>query len=137
MNICCCCGCCCGVLRAIKSFPKPAALVASAFVAALDTATCGGCGTCVERCQMQALKITDGTAALDLDRCIGCGLCVSTCPTGSLELRRKPEPEQPEVPKDGVRAAIQLARARGKLGATSLALKVVQSKFDRLRALGS
>jgi formate hydrogenlyase subunit 6/NADH:ubiquinone oxidoreductase subunit I len=134
-NICCCCGCCCGVLRSIRSYPKPAAAVSSAFIAALDADSCSGCGTCVSRCQMQALRLDEGKAALSRDRCIGCGLCVSTCPTDSLVLQRRPASEQPKVPKDGVRAAIRLAREQGKLSVAGLALKVVQSKVDRLRAL--
>ena len=135
MNICCCCGCCCGVLRSLKAFPKPASMVSSPFVAALDAGSCGACGTCVDRCQMEALRVDGGSAELNLDRCIGCGLCVSTCPTGSLKLVRKPDSKQPDVPKDGIRAAIKLAQARGKLTPVGLALMVVKSKVDRLRAL--
>jgi hypothetical protein len=50
--LCTCSGCCCGVLRSLKLHPAPASLASSAFVASLDTETCQGCGTCVERCQM-------------------------------------------------------------------------------------
>ncbi len=135
MNICCCCGCCCGVLRSIKHFPKPGMQTASPFVASTNSETCEGCGTCVGRCQMDALQMEDGKAVLDRDRCIGCGLCVSTCPTESLALVRRPEPEQPSIPKDGIRSMIQLAKARGKLSGVDLALMVAKSKLDRLRAL--
>lgn len=135
MNICCCCGCCCGVLRSIKAYAKPATLVSSPFVAAVSADSCSGCGTCIGRCQMDALRLETGAIDLNRDRCIGCGLCVSTCPTGSLVLERKPASEQPKVPKDGIRTAIQLARARGKLSTADLALLIVKSKVDRLRAL--
>jgi electron transport complex protein RnfB len=93
LNICMCCGCCCRVLLSLKKQPRPVDMVASAFIAAIDAGTCSGCGTCVDRCQMDALWLDGGKATLDLERCIGCGLCVTTCPTESLSLLRKPEPE--------------------------------------------
>ena len=133
-NICMCCGCCCGILTNIKRHPQPASIVASAFVAALDVETCVGCGTCEDRCQMEAIYLEDGKAALDLDRCIGCGLCVTTCPTGALSLLRKPKTEQPYVPKDAVDANIRLGQARGKLNAGKLVGMLVKSKVDRLLA---
>jgi hypothetical protein len=49
-------------------------------------------------------------------------------------LVRKPETEQPEVPRDIVEASLKLARSRGKLGALSLAKMQLQSKLDRLLA---
>jgi electron transport complex protein RnfB len=134
INICACCGCCCGILTNVKRHPKPASLVASAFVAALDVETCEGCGTCEMRCQMEAIYVDNGHATLDLDRCIGCGLCVSTCPTESLSLRRKPEAEQPHVPKDLADAFIKLGQARGKLTTGGLVGMLVRSKVDRMLA---
>jgi NAD-dependent dihydropyrimidine dehydrogenase PreA subunit len=134
MNICACCGCCCGVLRSVKRYPKPASLVSTPFVAEANLETCEGCGTCTERCQMEAVRLDDGKVALDPDRCIGCGLCVTTCPTDSLSLRRKPESAQPLVPKDAVDSAIRLGRARGKLTTPGLVGMMVKSKVDRLLA---
>jgi electron transport complex protein RnfB len=131
-NICMCCGCCCGILTNIKRHPRPASMVASAFVAALDAETCTGCGTCELRCQMEAIHLDNGVAALDLDRCIGCGLCVTTCPTESLSLQRKPEAEQPYVPRDSVDANIRLGQARGKLTTGGLVGMLVKSRVDRL-----
>jgi NAD-dependent dihydropyrimidine dehydrogenase PreA subunit len=133
-NICMCCGCCCGVLTNVKRQPKPASFVASAFVAALNVETCDGCGICETRCQMEAIYLDDGYATLDLDRCIGCGLCVTTCPTESLSLQRKPEAEQPYVPKDLVDTNVKLGQARGKLTTGGLVGMLVRSKVDRLLA---
>ncbi len=115
VNICLCCGCCCLVLRNIKRHPKPASLISSPFVAAVNLDTCEGCGDCVDRCQMEALELGDRTVALNLDRCIGCGLCITACPTESLVMVRKPESEQPEVPKNMIEAAMKLGQARGKI----------------------
>jgi Fe-S-cluster-containing hydrogenase component 2 len=64
---------------------------------------------------MEALELDDNTVALDVDRCIGCGLCITACPTESLSMVRKPEAEQPEVPKNMIEAAMKLGQARGKL----------------------
>ena len=133
-NICCCCGCCCGVLRNLKLQPKPASLVSSPFVAAVDADTCIDCGICVDRCQMDALSLADGAISLNLDRCIGCGLCVSTCPTGSLTLVRKPEFEQPHVPKNIIEFYLRLARARGKLGLANMVKIPLRSMVDRALA---
>jgi electron transport complex protein RnfB len=129
-----CCGCCCGVLRSVKRFPKPASLVSSPFVAALNVETCEGCGTCETRCQMEAVYLDNDKAALDLDRCIGCGLCVTTCPTESLSLVRKPEAEQPSVPKDIVDNYVKMGQARSKMGIGELIGMQVRSKLDRLLA---
>ena len=134
MNICCCCGCCCQVLKAFKRREKPASMAATAFIVATNSDTCSGCETCIDRCQMEALQIENDHAVLDKDRCIGCGLCVSTCPTESLTLVRKPESEQLMVPKDMEKAAIQLAKVRGKLGPGKLISMLFKSKVDRLLA---
>lgn len=134
VNICCCCGCCCGVLRTVKRHPKPASVVSSAFVATSTPETCEGCGVCVERCQMDALRMEEDKAVLDVDRCIGCGLCVSTCPSGTLTLVRKPESEQPEVPRNFRGALMKLARVRGKLKPLSGTKIRLQSKVSRLLA---
>jgi len=134
VNICCCCGCCCQVLKALKRYPKPASLFSTPFLAELDRETCEGCGTCVDRCQMDALKMDEDVASLDLDHCIGCGLCVTTCPTESLTLARKPETEQSVVPKNMVDATIKLAKARGKLSTADLVQMQLKSKLDRFLA---
>ncbi len=132
--ICMCCGCCCGVLQTVKRHPKPATIVASPFVAALDAELCNGCGVCETRCQMEAVRLDGDTAALDLDRCIGCGLCVTTCPTGALTLQRKPDSEQPHVSGTTTGTYIRLGRARGKMGIGELVSLAVKSQVDRLLA---
>lgn len=129
VNICCCCGCCCQVLKSFKRHPEPASLVSSPFVATANRDTCEGCGTCLKRCQMEALRLEDEKVVLEIDRCIGCGLCVSTCPTGSLTLVRRPESEQPEVPRTMKDALVKLSRVRGKLGPISVAKMLLKSKL--------
>ncbi len=134
VNICCCCGCCCQVLKTLKRFPGPASLFSTSFVANNHAETCEGCGVCVDRCQMEALRLEDDVAALDVDRCIGCGLCVSTCPTHSITLVRKPAVGRAEVPKNVIKASIQLGMERGKLSNLALVKMNLKSKLDRLLA---
>jgi Na+-translocating ferredoxin:NAD+ oxidoreductase subunit B len=133
-NLCMCCGCCCGVLRSMKMNPYPARMASSPFVAVLDRDACAGCGTCLERCQMDAISLPDGTAELDLERCIGSGLCVTTCPSQALTLARKPDAQQRPVPKDVVQMTIRMAQSRGRLGPLHMARIGIRSVVDRLRA---
>jgi Na+-translocating ferredoxin:NAD+ oxidoreductase subunit B len=133
-NLCMCCGCCCGVLRSMKMHPYPARMASSPFAAVLDQSACAGCGDCLERCQMDALSLPDGTASLDVERCIGCGLCVTSCPSGALTLARKPDKQQRPVPKDVVRLTIRMAQTRGRLGPLQLAGIAARSAVDRFRA---
>jgi len=129
--ICCCCGCCCGVLRTIKTYPKPAELVAAPFAARLTAGSCTGCGICLGRCQMGALALTDKTVQLNHQRCIGCGLCVSTCPTGALRLFRKPRPQQRRVPANMATALLRTAWKRKKIGPFRVAAEIGKSQRDR------
>lgn len=131
--ICACCGCCCGVLSNLKLHEKPADLVANPFIAQYQPELCSGCGVCSERCQMEAIRLSNsGSAEFNADRCIGCGLCVSTCPSGALSLVRKPE--QPTIPRDTVSNYLQLGQARDVLSTARLAGTVVKSTIDRLIA---
>ena len=91
MNICTCCGCCCGILTHQKKIPEPAKFFATNFYAEVDEDSCIGCGTCVERCNMDAIEVEDAIAKVDLTRCIGCGVCVPTCTSDAIKLRKKEE----------------------------------------------
>jgi Fe-S-cluster-containing hydrogenase component 2 len=117
VNICCCCGDCCQVLLHLKRHNRPAAMVSSPFVVRVDVEACTGCETCLERCQMEALFMEDDHAALKEERCIGCGLCVSTCPGDALSLERKPDDQQPVVPKTPMEAHSLRAKRRTEAGA--------------------
>ncbi len=131
-NICACCGCCCGVLRTINTYPRPVDLVASPFIALVDSESCVGCGLCVKRCQMGAITVEDRKAVINYDRCIGCGLCVSTCPTHAMSLERKPKSEQPYVPRGMIDRTLRQVRARGKGPTSALARMLLRTGVDRL-----
>lgn len=84
--ICACCSCCCGILKMMKSFSRPGDFAATNYYAEIDSESCIGCGVCVKRCNLEAIKIIDKKAILSAGKCIGCGLCVSTCKPGSIRL---------------------------------------------------
>lgn len=97
-SLCCCCGCCCGYLSDMKELPKPTEFLKSNYYAEVDSETCTGCGTCIDRCQMNALTLVDDISTVNKDRCIGCGACVPTCPADAIQLRKKEQETVP--PKD-------------------------------------
>jgi ferredoxin len=99
-NICTCCGCCCQVLINLKKLPEPANHAAANYFATIDPELCIGCGTCIDRCQMEAIEMDEQSATILRKRCIGCGLCVTTCPEEALRLQRKPEAERSTPPPD-------------------------------------
>ena len=85
--LCCCCGCCCGIFRNIKRHPKPASIVLTPFVVSTNPETCTVCGTCVDRCPMDALTLGNSDVPdWDEDRCIGCGACASGCQEEAITL---------------------------------------------------
>jgi Na+-translocating ferredoxin:NAD+ oxidoreductase subunit B len=88
--ICMCCSCCCVLLKMLKMGGKPGDQVQSSFYATIDPEVCTACGTCAQRCQINA--VIEGDAyEIDTARCIGCGVCVSTCPVEAITLISKPE----------------------------------------------
>jgi len=94
--------------------PKPAEKVLTNYYMDVDKDACSGCETCVDRCQMEAIKIGDDAVAhVDRDRCIGCGLCVTTCPSDAAKLVAKPESERQTPPPTARDYMMQLAAARG------------------------
>ena len=115
-GMCNCCGDCCGVLLALRFHPKPAEAVLSNYYAWIEEGDCNGCGECLQRCQMDALKISDdGIAKIKLDRCIGCGLCVTTCPNGAISLKAKDDKELKIPAKDSMEQMLNMAKKRGIL----------------------
>ncbi len=93
-NICTCCGCCCQMLKNLKRLPEPANYAASNYFATIDQELCVGCGTCMDRCQMEAIETDGETSSILSKRCIGCGLCVTTCPEEAIRLQEKPEAQK-------------------------------------------
>jgi len=109
--ICCCCGCCCGALRRLKMLDNPADFFHSYYRALIDPETCTACGTCLDRCQINAIEEKDDVMEVNPARCIGCGLCVSTCPVEAITLEEKPGMDAPPANMEEVLE--RLASERG------------------------
>ena len=95
--VCNCCGCCCGFLKMLREHDVKAMLAVSNFQVAIDEESCTGCGDCVDRCQMEALRLEGEVVAVKIDHCVGCGNCVSVCPTESLSMVRRSDNRPPQI----------------------------------------
>jgi formate hydrogenlyase subunit 6/NADH:ubiquinone oxidoreductase subunit I len=93
--ICSCCGCCCALLLGSKMSRTPVQYHASNYYAQVISELCTGCGACVDKCQMDAIVVTDEKSTINLDRCIGCGVCTVHCPASAITLFRKAETRIP------------------------------------------
>ncbi|HUT54180.1 MAG TPA: 4Fe-4S binding protein [bacterium] len=87
LTICNCCPCCCIWRMAPYLDPKISAkLTPMPGVELRVTDACEGCGTCVEQCFVQAIRLEDGRAVIT-EMCKGCGRCAEACPHGAIELK--------------------------------------------------
>jgi len=54
--------------------------------AKVDPEKCTGCGTCVDECPTDAIKMVDDKAVVDEEECVDCGACVDVCPSEAITL---------------------------------------------------
>ncbi|RJP34999.1 MAG: hypothetical protein C4536_01565 [Actinobacteria bacterium] len=111
VGMCLCGSCCCHWLRGLKLQERPADHVQSSYQARIDPAMCNACGTCLERCQMEAIVEKDDAMEVDLARCIGCGLCLPTCAEGAVSLVARTDMPAPSPTYMGL-----VARVAGERG---------------------
>lgn len=53
----------------------------------VDLKKCVACGTCINVCPVDAIKMIDGVyAKVDQDKCVGCSKCVKVCPASVIEI---------------------------------------------------
>ncbi|MBI5118875.1 4Fe-4S binding protein [Candidatus Poribacteria bacterium] len=88
--MCCCCSCCCHLLKLLQWVDRPVDHFQSGYQATIDPELCTACGTCLERCQINAIKNGGSVMEIDPARCIGCGLCVSRCPAEAISFDKHP-----------------------------------------------
>ncbi|MBD3194896.1 MAG: 4Fe-4S dicluster domain-containing protein [Candidatus Lokiarchaeota archaeon] len=60
----------------------------TSYITELNEEKCKGCGTCVEKCPIEALSLINGKSQHDEKKCIGCGVCTTQCPEGARSLKR-------------------------------------------------
>jgi Pyruvate/2-oxoacid:ferredoxin oxidoreductase delta subunit len=96
----------CEVVAQVLKQPKPGWVFNSGFQPVFDAARCQACGTCLDRCPSEALKMGDeAVPTLDIDRCFGCGACATGCPESAIAMEAKPyHPVPPKTVKDLVSA---------------------------------
>jgi ferredoxin len=124
--VCACCGCCCGLLSVHKMLPKPVDFWAANHYASVNSDLCTACGTCVDRCQVNAIKIDEHlhTSIINLDRCIGCGNCVITCPSEAIRLIKKDKEIVPPEDTENLYDII-MANKKGLFGKMKLAARIM------------
>ena len=95
-TICNCCADACVFLTGLLAMGEKNMFARSNYVSVVDPDTCVVCGTCEERCPVDAISMED-SALVDADKCIGCGVCYPSCTTESITLVPRPEAEQTPV----------------------------------------
>jgi Pyruvate/2-oxoacid:ferredoxin oxidoreductase delta subunit len=86
--MCNCCGCCCEAILAYKKLGYRRK-INSNFFAQIDEKKCVGCGLCVKKCPVEAIKIINKKAVVDSDICIGCGVCQRSCSVKAITIERR------------------------------------------------
>jgi len=119
------------MLNMHKTLPKPINYWATNYYAVVDSSTCKGCGSCEEKCQVNAVKVSkkDEHAVVNLDRCIGCGVCVTNCPTDSMSLAKKSKESTPPQTREELLDII-MENKKGKFGKMMVTGKLI---FDAVR----
>ena len=86
-SICNCCKDCCDTLNVWRDGALPL-INSTYYLSVIDQDACIGCGTCVERCPTDAIKLNENQKAeRDENSCFGCGVCVRFCPEEAISLK--------------------------------------------------
>ena len=94
-TICNCCGCCCAFLVPINENSGLHILSYSNYLASVDADECIVCGTCEERCPVNAIEMADDVSRVDEKVCLGCGICVPGCDSNAIRLIQREEVKPP------------------------------------------
>ena len=81
----------------MKNFPQLIDVIPRNYYAEIDSELCTGCGTCLDRCQMDALTLIDEKSTVDLTR----------CPSDAVHLLKKEKEVIPPKDWDALYEAIK------------------------------
>ncbi len=85
-SICNCCKDCCGTLEWWR-MGIVALINSTNHLSQIDPDLCSGCGTCVEKCPVDAIELNESDIAeVNAEYCIGCGVCAHFCPENAITL---------------------------------------------------
>jgi len=86
LTVCHCCDCCC-YFKIYRLLPQEVArsLQKLAGLEVRVGEACDGCGVCVDRCFIKAMRIEEGKAVAG-QNCRGCGRCSVVCPRGAVKV---------------------------------------------------
>lgn len=116
--ICNCCSCCCEAVLAYKKLGYRSK-IHSNFISKFNKKKCIGCGICITRCPVAAIKFSKANKdekkfiKIDRKKCLGCGVCVKFCTTKSLLMERRKKLNF--TPKDSIERNFLAAIDAGKL----------------------
>ena len=85
-SICNCCEDCCATFEMWRDGVLPL-MNWTNYISEIDTELCNGCGTCVEKCPIDAIELNDeNKAQRNAEWCIGCGVCAHFCSENAISL---------------------------------------------------
>ncbi len=85
-SICNCCKDCCATFGLWREGVIPL-INSTNYLASVNGDACVGCGTCTEKCMVDAINLNDNDIAeVNKDICLGCGICAHFCPEGAISL---------------------------------------------------
>ena len=94
-NICNCCPCCCVSMKGMTQYGlNKEKFMNAIFESIIDRDLCIACGSCVERCPVNAISLNE-VAEVDRNLCLGCGLCSNVCPEEAIHLKPRKDLEEP------------------------------------------
>jgi ferredoxin len=86
-SICNCCKCCCDTFTLWRMGATPM-VNSTNFLSVVKQDGCVSCGTCIEKCPMDAISFnSDNKAEVNPELCIGCGICAHFCPENTIILK--------------------------------------------------
>ncbi len=110
--ICNCCPHACGLLRGVTTYKGAGAVAPSSFWSVLDADLCNGCGSCEQRCPVDAITMKDDLPEIEYELCLGCGQCTFVCAPDALRLEKR-EDKILTPPQDDQQFFLAYAQGKG------------------------